>query len=75
MGVLSEHGFLSGRGDSHRRIFQFRQGLQVEGAEGRKEGKNDHALAGKMITGRNQGPVRDIPPSLAQILLFLQEAS
>lgn len=43
--------------------------------ERRKEGKNDHALAGKMITGRNQSPVRDIPPSLAQILLFLQEAS
>lgn len=78
--MLLEQGFLSGRGDSERRIFQFMQGLQVDGAEKglyrmKKEGKNDRSLAGNMIMGRNQVPACDIPPSSAQFLLFWQEAS
>lgn len=33
VGVLLEQGFLSGRGDSKGRIFQFMQGLQADSAE------------------------------------------
>lgn len=36
-----------------------------------EKGKKDHARAGNVIMGRNQGPA----PSSAQILLLLQEAS
>lgn len=48
----------SGRGDSKRRIVQFMQGLQVEGAEKglyrmEKRRENDEELVGNMSTGRN----------------------